>query len=149
MPLGLELVRLQRNSAQVIGSWLEGELHVALFPAVRLAVDRNFIELVLRFMPKLKGQLDTRREFLNFDFTFFVADTNVRVVGYDVISGHPRVDVAFDLGRSAFCLLDLNGLATTGRNDLIPFLIVEENELGVVAGAIGVLDFDGLTNPNR
>jgi len=100
-------------------------------------------------MPKLKGQLDTRGEFLDFDFTFIVADTNVRVVGYDVISGHPGVDVAFDLGRSAFGLLDLNGFATTGRNDLIPFLIVEENELGVVAGAVGVLDFDGLTNPNR
>ena len=29
---------------------------------------------------------------------------------------------------------------------MIPFFVVEENELGVVAGAIGVLDFDGLSD---
>jgi len=49
--LGLELVRLERDGSQVIGTWFESELYVSFFPAIGLPVDRHFVKFVLGFVP--------------------------------------------------------------------------------------------------
>lgn len=49
--LGLELVGLERDGSQVIGTWFESELYVPLFPAIGLSVDGHFVKFVLGFVP--------------------------------------------------------------------------------------------------
>ena len=49
--LGLELVGLERDGSQVIGTWFESELYVPLFPAIGLSVDSHFVKFVLGFVP--------------------------------------------------------------------------------------------------
>ena len=71
------------------------------------------------------------------------------MIGNDVVSGHPWVDVALDFGRTTFGLFDLKCFAAAGGDDLVPLVVIEENELGIVAGRVGVFDFDGLPGTNR
>ncbi len=142
--LRLELVRFHRDGTEIIGAPLEGELHVSFFPAFGFSVDGDFVELVLGLVPHLEGQFGPSGEFLDFDDTVGIADTDVGVIGHDVICIHPGVDIAFDFGWTAFGFLDGQRFRTAGGYDLVPFFVVEEDELGVVAGLVGVFDFDGL-----
>ena len=100
--LGLELVWLERDCAKIVIARFQSELDVPLLPAVGFAIDGDFIELVLGFVPKLECQLNSCWKFFNLDLTLLVADSDIRMVGNDVISSHPRMDIAFDFGGTTF-----------------------------------------------
>jgi len=142
--LRFELVRLESNSPEIIRAWFEGQFDVPLLPAFRFAVDGNFVELVLGFMPQFEGQLGASWEFFNLHNPSIVADADVRMIGDNMVGSHPRMDIAFDLGWAAFGLLDLEGFYTAVRDHLVPFVVIKENELCVVTGGVRVLHIDGL-----
>lgn len=52
--LWLELFRLEGDGTQVVVTRLQSQLDVPFLPAFGLAIHRNLIEFVLRFVPQLE-----------------------------------------------------------------------------------------------